>query len=302
MIHEKIHQKALLVSQRFKASEIELQEVLREVDHHNVYLHYKHSSLYRYAVDALGLSSDVAYNHIAVVRKSIEIPALRAAINQGEITVSQARHISSALNQENQNELLGLAKNSSREVLKKELARIAPEMAAPSEKARYVSEERMALEIRVSETLMKKLRRAQDLVSQSDRKFSSLEETLEAMTETFLEKKDPLRKAQRAQAKTSDAAAPKTCTVQVEKGGRMSIPAAIRHQVLFRDQGRCTENSLQGERCPATRWLHFHHLMPIAEGGGNTVENLKLLCSGHHRGFHWRVDKITVLKRKSILR
>ncbi|OYZ10966.1 MAG: hypothetical protein B7Y39_19920, partial [Bdellovibrio sp. 28-41-41] len=41
-----------------------------------------------------------------------------------------------------------------------------------------------------------------------------------------------------------------------------------------------------GSICGQSRWVHFHHIQPVANGGENTAENLVTLCSSHHRLWH----------------
>jgi hypothetical protein len=60
-----------------------------------------------------------------------------------------------------------------------------------------------------------------------------------------------------------------------------SIPAAIRRQVMERDEHRCRVPG-----CRSTRNLDVHHLIPRCEGGGHELWNLLVLCSGHHRLHH----------------
>ncbi|MEA2113543.1 MAG: HNH endonuclease signature motif containing protein [Patescibacteria group bacterium] len=73
---------------------------------------------------------------------------------------------------------------------------------------------------------------------------------------------------------------------ETEKTGRQSISATIVHEVNRRDGGQCTYVSPDGRRCECNRFLHFHHVKPVAHGGENTVENLITLCSAHHRLLH----------------
>jgi hypothetical protein len=67
---------------------------------------------------------------------------------------------------------------------------------------------------------------------------------------------------------------------------RQAIPASVKHQVQLRDQGQCTHQDEKGHRCTSRRHLEYHHIHPVAEGGEDSVENLKLLCYGHHRALH----------------
>ncbi|MBK8232786.1 MAG: HNH endonuclease [Candidatus Eisenbacteria bacterium] len=61
------------------------------------------------------------------------------------------------------------------------------------------------------------------------------------------------------------------------------IPIAVRRAVWQRDGGRCAFRSRQGHRCGTRAFLQFHHLLPFAQGGAHTVENLALRCGAHNR-------------------
>jgi len=68
--------------------------------------------------------------------------------------------------------------------------------------------------------------------------------------------------------------------------GRRSLPSATKHRVLLKFQSRCSHVDRRGERCQETKFLEIHHLRPLREGGDDRLENLTLLCSGHHKGIH----------------
>ena len=297
-LKEQLHTQALAAAKNFKTSEKALQEILREIYHHRVFYDLGYRSLMDYAISALGLTPDVAYNHCTVAKKSEDLPEVRKAISEGVVSVSVVRHMAPILTKENQREMIVLGSELSQSELRREVAKRNPELAEAPEKARYVREGRLALELRVSEELMKKLRRAQDLVSQSGRKLASLEETLDAMVHVFLEKRDPLKKAERVQQRSQGIEQlPLTDTESAPNGiriirkspthsVRISIPASIKHAVLLRSKGRCAHRSSDGIQCNQTRWLHFHHMKPLSEGGEHQTENLTVLCSGHHRMIH----------------
>ena len=68
---------------------------------------------------------------------------------------------------------------------------------------------------------------------------------------------------------------------------RRAIPAAVRRLVWQRDQGRCCyRDPISGRRCTSAHLLQIDHLLPVAQGGGADPENLRVLCSAHHRQRH----------------
>ena len=306
-LKNELHSKALAAAKNFKYAERTLQGVLREIDQHKVFYDLGYRSLMDYAISGLGLTPDVAYNHCTVAKKSQDLPEVRKAVSEGVLSVSAARHLAPVLTRENEKELVELGSRLTQSELRREVAKRNPEMNEAPEKARYVREDRLALELRVSEELMKKLRRAQDLTSESERKLCSLEETLEALVEVFLERRDPLRKAKRAKDRAEKVemshasspglplkdqrATPQTRIIRKPSPYRTPIPTQFKHQVLLRTQGQCTEKGPDGKRCKQTRWLHLHHIRPLSEGGGNTPVNLTLLCSGHHRRVHRKMKE-----------
>ena len=150
---------------------------------------------------------------------------------------------------------------------------------------------------------MLKLERIKDLESQRTSKPANFERALEAMAEVYLQKHDPIAKAERAQAKAERAKAkPKLAEIRDENKTRIKelFPGKVKkvavaqrkklkqlivHQVNLRDKGQCTHVTLRG-RCDERRWLDIHHIHPVSKGGTNDIANLKTLCSSHHRVEH----------------
>ncbi len=62
---------------------------------------------------------------------------------------------------------------------------------------------------------------------------------------------------------------------------RRIVAPVLRRKLLHRAGWRC---EVPGCRC--LQWLDVHHLCARFDGGGNEVENLVVLCSGHHRAVH----------------
>lgn len=272
-----LHEKALQLAAAFKKAEHELLCVLQEVDTNRVFEKMGYSSLFTYAVTGLKLPESYAYALINVARKAVKVPELKAAIATGNLSVSQAKKITSVITPENSAEWIGKAQSMTQRELEKAVVTVNPKVAA--EKMIYVASNRVQLQCGISEELMKKLKRAQDLLSQQLKRSASLEEVLEALACGYLQREDPVLKAERAKK-------PVSAKGQVSRTVRLAIPAAVKHQVIKRDRGQCAFVDKEGKRCPSTRFVAIHHVQPVAMGGANTPENLATLCFHHHRLFH----------------
>ena len=312
-IHIQIHERALEISTRYQRAESELIDALEQVESHHVYLHMGRSSLFQYGVHDLKLSENVVYNLITIMRKSREIPELKSEIQQGNINLSNARRIVPILTLENKKEWIEKASKLSQCALEKEIVKIKPLIATP-ERAKYINQSRIKLELGLEETAMLKLRRVQDLLSQSLSKSASLEDTLIAMTEFYLQHKDPVMKAKRVIAKKGFVHSKKPTnelvSIPVQNhliatktqnlthhsminrpiNSRTTVPAAILHQVNLRDQRKCTYLNSEGGPCSQTRYTEIHHIKPVAQGGENTLQNLTTLCSTHHQWIHSKIE------------
>jgi 5-methylcytosine-specific restriction endonuclease McrA len=66
------------------------------------------------------------------------------------------------------------------------------------------------------------------------------------------------------------------------EGPREAIPAAVRRAVWDRDAGRCSWPLDGGGCCGSTHRLELDHVIPWAEWGPPTVENLRLVCGRHN--------------------
>lgn len=72
-----------------------------------------------------------------------------------------------------------------------------------------------------------------------------------------------------------------------QRGGRGAprrpVPAAVRDAVFERDDGCCTFIGGDGRRCGSKHDLEVDHCQPVARGGTNTLDNLRVLCAVHNR-------------------
>ena len=265
-IHQNLHDRALIIAGRYHAAHAELLAIIIEIDSARLFEAFGLTSTYSYCREQLGLSEDVACSFIHVARKAQAVPELLTAVEEG-LDFSKAKQVARVITPENQGMLLATAQVSSCRQLERAIVKDHPR-AAVVEQVRLVAEDRHRLELGLSEELLQQFRRAQDLVCNKEKKAASLEETLAALLELYLEKEDPQRRAERARSTEPNLAAEK-------------IPAASLHAVHRRDKGKC-----QSPGCQQTRWIEIHHRTPRAQGGTHAPSNLVTLCGFHHRQSH----------------
>ena len=241
-----LHDKAVALAKTYRRTEGELLEVLMELDRSRYYLELGHGSLFEYITQGLGLSEAQACYFVRVGRKAVEVPALREAISQGELTLSQARRLVPVIETTNAQAWIETAKATSQRELERQVSAVNPK-AFVRETLKPVNESLTEIRALISKETEAKLKRLQDLLSQKRRKPVSLGETVEMLVEETLKRVDPEQKALRARASS----------------GR----AFLKHAVVKRQGWRCAYLSPDRRRCSTKRHLDLHHLVPRSRGG-----------------------------------
>jgi predicted RNA-binding protein with PIN domain len=282
---KELHQRALEISRKFKDAEAELLNILSEIDSCKAYLELGFSSLFQYSVQALGLSEAQAYAFMAVARKSREIPKLKQAIEARELSVSKAAKIVSVVKADTADAWIEKAVQLPRVELEKAVAEISPKAVDRRPILKVVSKDDFRLHLNISQNLLNKIKRAQALLSQDERKIIDFEGTLEIALDFLLKHKDPVEKAQRNIEKVFSKNIQNSSREQFAM--RRPIPQGTLHQIHHRDQGKCQfENSKTSQKCNSTWFTEIHHQKPYSMGGTHEVSNLLTLCSRHHKATH----------------
>jgi hypothetical protein len=197
---QELHSQGLQAAQQLISSEAGLLSILQRMDAERGYLDFKETSLMAYATHQLKLPEATALNLINVARKAVQVPELKREIEAGELSVCVARKIVPVLTPQTQRDWIEKAKTLTTRALEKEVARVRPQEATP-ERYKYVTEDRIALSLGLDERSFQALKRVQDLESQRLKRAVSIEETIQAMTALYLERRDPVAQAERAQAR-----------------------------------------------------------------------------------------------------
>ncbi len=286
---DEIHGRAIEISIRYKRAEADLVDVIQQVEDHRVFLKRGHASLFSYVVGELGISESMAYSLITVARKARQVPELKARLQSGEMTLSNARRVATVLTPQNQDEWIAKATELSGRQLEKEIVKLRPQEATP-ERASYVSSGRVKLEVGLSEEEMLRLRRVQDLESQAQRKAVSLEEVIAALNSEYLRRHDPVEKAKRHRVRRASPAGDAATAASASAPKPAHTPTSgTTDASASTNQNKQTDQKNQTEPVKthvALREVESQKRIPVSQGGLNTADNLITLCSAHHQLAH----------------
>ena len=293
---------------------------LAELDARRLYLGEGFSSLFTYCTQALHLSEHAAYNRIEAARIARKWPAILQLLADGSVTITTVRLLADSLTDANHRQLLDAVVHKSKREVEHLVAALHPQLSvrstvrklpaprpAPARAAAPegsvssmtpqsslqsvapasdpppgsappcrpavvapLDPERYKVQFTVSRDTYDKLRRVQDLLRHQvpDGDPGAIFDRAVALLLQELERK---KLAQASHPRPARAPAP----------GSRHVPAAVRREVWKRDGGRCAFIGNAG-RCTECGFLEFHHVVPFADGGPTTAENLQLRCRAHN--------------------
>lgn len=279
-IAQVLNTRAKSLAADYLRTEGELLSVLIEMRRERAFASLNFTGVFDYCERALRLSRAQAYYFKTVAEKAETVPELKQAIVDGEITLSQARRIAPVVTIHNHEHWIAEAKSLSQPELERRVAAENPK-AHIKEKIRPITGDRSELKVLIDEETEKNLRVLKDTLSQKLGRAASLADVVAWAAKVTREKFDPERRAQRALKRSISLG-----NGQSPKPGRHRVAAPLKHEVIRRSGSRCSHLGHDGQRCEQRRWLHLHHIVPVASGGLNHVDNLQLRCSAHHALAH----------------
>jgi 5-methylcytosine-specific restriction endonuclease McrA len=267
---------------------------LAEIDERGIYRDAGFPSLFKYLTDELGYSEGSAVRRCRAVKVFRESPdSVYELLSFGKVTLSSLAEVTPVITPENQKEVLNAVVGSSRRdaqrvaaaygapVLsrkpsiraKKVLVRqssAAPGLFDPVPASEGVTEERYGFNFDVTPEVKAMFDEARALLGHHD-----VAVVFEKLLKNYLrKKKGPVQKKTRATQPES---------IPGHRKSRTAIPVAVKREVRRRDDCRCTFRAPDGKRCSERVSLQFDHRVPVAVGGGNEIENLRLLCPQHNQ-------------------
>ena len=295
---------------------------LGEVDARRLYLGEGCSSLFTYCTQVLHLSEHAAYGRIEAARAARKWPIILDLLADGSAHLTAIGLLAPHLTDHNHREVLAAARHKTKREIEEIVAALRPQPAVPStvrklpapkiamqalptgsvslvatadptnpappvkptavSAASLPAPARLAAAVRplapecykiqcsVSREVYDKLREAQALLRHQVPNGDVAEVFDRALTCLLKELH-----------RSKHAAAGRPRAVQVPNSKGRHIPAAVKRAVWQRDGGRCAFQGSSG-RCTERGFLEYHHVVPFADRGATTADNLELRCRAHN--------------------
>jgi hypothetical protein len=229
---------------------VQVLQHLREIERRRLFAALGFSSLFTYAVGKLGYSEDQAQRRIAAMRLLRDIPELETKVESGALNLTQlgmarAAFQRQAFAQEDKLQLLEKISGKTSREAESLILEQAPLPHQP-EKIRAASSATVRMEFTAPNALAEKLERLKGLLAHKYPGISTAQ-LVELLCDEALEAHSP-------KAPTAKPSA-----------------ANVRRQVWARAKCKCTN-------CGSTYALQRDHRHPRALGGGDELENQRLLC------------------------
>ena len=290
---------------------------LIEVDARRLYLGEGYSSLFTFCTQALHLSEHAALGRIEVARAARRLPRVLVHLEDGSVTVTNARMLAPHMTEANCEELLAAAQHRSKREVEEIVARLRPQPDVCST-VRKLPAPRVIEKVpppipcsAVPQAAIGEPRQPQAspavappvpsralVVPLAPERYKIQFSASSEMHEKLRYAQDLLRHLvpngdvavvfDRALSALIEQLEKQKCAATsrsrgprpVATGSR-HIPAAVRREVWRRDEGRCAFLGARG-RCTERGFLEFHHVVPFATGGQAVASNIELRCRAHN--------------------
>jgi 5-methylcytosine-specific restriction endonuclease McrA len=290
---------------------------LAELDARRLYLGEGCSSLFTYCTQVLHLSEHAAYGRIEAARAARKWPIVLDLLADGSLHLTAVSLLRPHLTDENHRELLAAARHKTKRQVEEIIAALRPQPAVPStvrklpERTPPVTKPSLSETSRLLTGVLTATEPEADRVEPRPAPSKRIEikplapERYKVQFTISRETNERLREAQnllrhcipdgdvalifdRALSllvaelrRTKHAAVKRPGKGRLDAKDSRYIPAAIKRAVWARDGGQCAFVGVHG-RCSERAFLEYHHVVPFADGGLTTVENIQLRCRAHN--------------------
>ncbi|MBS1970764.1 MAG: HNH endonuclease [Bdellovibrionales bacterium] len=273
-----------------------LKEILRhvaEIDRRRLFLRLGYSSLYSYLTERMGYDGGSAQRRIDAARLAQQVPSVIESIDQGEITLAQITFLQKSFRQAKEQKISTEAKATMVEAIKyKTLAETQVAVCKrlnievkESPKISCQANESVRLEVTLSKEQWEKMKTMRELLS-SALPSGEWDQVLEYVAVRVIEQRTKASRSQGSKGSAEKAVKGQrkgAVPVKTQDETNKNICESLKRQVLLRD-GCCQYKDQKSGKICGSQWnLQADHIQPRWAGGGNELENLRVLCANHNR-------------------
>jgi len=260
---------------------------------------------YQWLVEKHKYSGSAAHRRIQASRLLRDMPEVAEKVEMGTVnlstlckmqTVLKAQHKATGCRPsvEIKREAMQQIENKTCSEAERHLHTLFPEAEISQEKTVHRRDGGELRTIQLSSEGVSLLERVRELLSHA-LPGATDGELLERVMKHFVERQDPLFKAERSSIRRQDAPRENAAQDKVDSASPQCgtddrfcaasserITPALRHKVIRRAQGQC-EYIHQITRCTSRYQLEVDHIIPRAKGGSHDITNLRCLCRRHNQ-------------------
>ncbi|WP_373999168.1 HNH endonuclease [Bdellovibrio bacteriovorus] len=257
---------------------------INEVESRRIYADLGFDSMYKYLTQQLGYGEDSAYRRLQAARLLKQAPQVAEKLENGSLNLTQLTQVQKCLKQEIKEgrkvdlkltqQVLEKIENKTSFETAKCLAKEFNQSIQTQEVVKSQKDNSVRLEVTFTEEQMEVLMKAKDSLSHvlPDGDWTSL--FLHLATKQ-------LKKEHGKKSSLKDANSTQSFTAQ-----RKHIKITLKRELLHKANHCCEFVSpTDGKKCESTYQLQIDHRIPLARGGTNNPDNLRVLCRTHNLYF-----------------
>ncbi len=251
------------------------------------YLKLGYSSMHQYLTRALGYSDDMSYRRLKAAQLMQEVPEIEDKLKSGELNLTQAvlvqksvetaqKENGTKVTKEKKEKLIKAIKKVNNYETKSILASELNLIPQSEDRVLPQSNNTVRVELNLTKEQYEKLKLVQSLLSHKipDQNLASVLDYLmnqEVNKNSFT--KNSMTRGFSVVQKNDEPLPKKT----------RYIPITVKQELFKRAQGYCEFVGKDGVRCQSRYKLQIDHFkIPFSQGGKNSTENCKILCTNHN--------------------
>lgn len=260
---------------------------INEVESRRLYAELGFDSMFKYLTHHCGYGEDSAYRRLQAARLLKKTPEIAEKLEQGALNLTQLTQVQKCIRQEQQSggivgpeqtlQILEQIENKSSYETKKVLALEFNQPVQTHEVIQPQQDESVRLELTLTAEQMKVLAQAKDLLSHT------LPNGSWAEVLTYLAKKQVQKSLGKTQTSQSVSQPKKSTPSFTTARKRGHIKITVRRGILQK-AGHCCQfvDPKSRQKCQSTYQLEIDHRIPLARGGADSENNLRVLCRTHN--------------------